>query len=475
MLATALVFALAFSLFCGSPHRARAAGVAAVLFAVHPIHVEAVCSVSGRTDLLAAVFVLGAVLAALRFRDSASRRWTSRCWGALSILCFFCGLLAKENAAPALAAVPLAWAIFPTAGGEEKPPLASPRNGLFLILLLASLGGYAALRGHAGFGWGGESILPPGEAFLQVVSALGFYVRKVVFPWPQRFLVSGIPSLDASLAVLSATGAAAGFFFRRTSPGQRRVAAFSLLWIVIFITPALAVVVRPFAAASVAERYLYLPSAGFCLLAAQWCAGADFSRRRNAVVGLTIGVLALVYAATTVERSGVWTDNLTFWEDAARDPDAAANPLVLANLAIASKDAKRFDAARAYARQAYEALDREDFRVKQVATLLEIETEEGEELFARGRLAEALAKGDAAAEIASRIKTAPSLGGAYRGLTMGNALFLKARVRQALTGRPDHALLKNALTYYDVALRGLPQDRKLAEARAECLRLLESR
>src|SRR5207244_5361935 len=66
----------------------RAALVAGLLFAVHPVHVEAVANIVGRAELMAALFAVLAVYAAL-IRDEP---W----W---SLAAFACGLLSKENAA----------------------------------------------------------------------------------------------------------------------------------------------------------------------------------------------------------------------------------------------------------------------------------------------------------------------------------------------------------------------------------------
>ena len=65
-----------------------AALVSGLLFAVHPVHVEAVANVVGRAELMAALFALLAVYAALE-RDSVG-------WSVAALLA---GLLCKENAA----------------------------------------------------------------------------------------------------------------------------------------------------------------------------------------------------------------------------------------------------------------------------------------------------------------------------------------------------------------------------------------
>src|SRR2546428_8823352 len=79
--------------------------VAGLLFAVHPVHVEAVATVVGRAELMAAVFVVLAVYAALGRAHAG--------WSAVA-LAF--GLLSKENAAVAPALVVWAWIL-----GLDRP------------------------------------------------------------------------------------------------------------------------------------------------------------------------------------------------------------------------------------------------------------------------------------------------------------------------------------------------------------------
>ena len=72
--------------------------LAALLFAVHPLHTEVVNEVVGRSELLAAPFLLAACTAS---------RGRSRYVPLLVGLCFLLALLAKEHAIILLALLPL--------------------------------------------------------------------------------------------------------------------------------------------------------------------------------------------------------------------------------------------------------------------------------------------------------------------------------------------------------------------------------
>src|SRR5207248_313900 len=87
---------------------ARAGLIAGLLFAVHPVHVEAVANVVGRGELMAALWTLLAVYAAV-VRESPA-------WSGVALAC---GLLSKENAAVAPALVASAWLL---GVGVTRPP-----------------------------------------------------------------------------------------------------------------------------------------------------------------------------------------------------------------------------------------------------------------------------------------------------------------------------------------------------------------
>src|SRR6266705_3008886 len=102
--------------------------VAGVLFAVHPVHVEAVANVVGRAELLAGVFVVLFVYAALA-REAIG--WSAAAWAL--------GLLCKENAAVAPALIAWAWVL-----GIARP--SRRRMGLFVASWVLVGGVYAVAR-----------------------------------------------------------------------------------------------------------------------------------------------------------------------------------------------------------------------------------------------------------------------------------------------------------------------------------------
>jgi hypothetical protein len=96
-----LVFWIASLVLC-SP---VGAGTAAALFAVHPVHTEAVSNVFGRSEVLAAFFVLLCLLALVRAGEVTPAGGTRLAWRVASLAAFTAGLLSKESAVTALALI----------------------------------------------------------------------------------------------------------------------------------------------------------------------------------------------------------------------------------------------------------------------------------------------------------------------------------------------------------------------------------
>jgi tetratricopeptide (TPR) repeat protein len=310
---------------------------AALVFAVHPIHVEAVTSLVGRGETLAAAFVFGVLLFALRYRRETAgpRRALALVF---ALLCYVLGVLSKESAAVAPLLVLLAyWRL--EAGGIVLRFRKALRTGLPVfvgcaVLLGASL---AARRAVIGGVIKAPSFrifevenplapLPPGERVTNASAILLRYAGRMLVParlsadesaWSipveRGFDPVGLTALLSIAAVLVAAVA---------RERRRRELAFGVL----FFAAAFVTTSNVFFAigTNFAERLAYLPSAGFALAlsSALLARGADpVGSRRRLLVFLAI---ALAYAARTVVRNPVWTDDETLFAESVRTSPGSA-------------------------------------------------------------------------------------------------------------------------------------------------------
>jgi tetratricopeptide (TPR) repeat protein len=289
-----------------------AALLAALLFAVHPLHTEAVANIVGRAELLAAVCVLAAWLLHTKAIDSATAG-AGTGWSAASGFCYLLGLLSKENAILA----PLLFLLDDRLrGGRRVRPYVAYGAALAigLVLRTMALGG---LRGAENIAFIDN---PPAFYGVGVRLATAAWVQVKyawLFVWPSKlssdYSYDAIPNVQealdprlwAGLLWPVALAALAIWGCKHSRP----VALGTAVWI-LFMIPGSNLLFP--AGTLMAERLSYLPSLGGCLLIG-WLAHVTASRVRS-TDGLVIGVsLAILIALSlrTMWRNPVWKDNST--------------------------------------------------------------------------------------------------------------------------------------------------------------------
>ncbi len=312
LIATFFVWVLARQVLRGRPWGEWGAVAAGVLFAVHPIHTESVCWITGRSDTVAAMLFLPAVVTALHYRDRGAT------WALIaSPLLYLCAVLSKEVALAALLVVPLLLLLVPRAAGSRGGlRMWLPLEGLYL----AASAAYALLRSAGASVHTGKLPLEWTEVVQRGFAAVAYYLIKIVVPPPQSAYPTHLPGTAAivvalSLAVLLLV--ASGWLYFRGTP----LLLISLGWILLTLAPSLVIAVRQISETPVAERYLYLPSVGLCLLVGGLLCTA-WSRRVWLVPSLVLLVaLVGVYFYWARGRVAIWDDNIVLWTDVtSKDP-----------------------------------------------------------------------------------------------------------------------------------------------------------
>lgn len=306
----------------------RVAGLAAaLLFAAHPIHTEAVASlVGGRAELLASVSVLGAwwLFLAGDYRTGRPRLLTDL--GSAGV--FALGLLAKENAAVLPGVLFLAGWVLRRRSVRELLVRLAPHLLIlagYLLLRLVIIGGITSMDRTIAFGR-----LPPADVFLGVMAILATYLRLVLIPWPLQDqlcyhdLPARIPAwlgLVCTLLVVGLIAVASWRAIRGRRAGRTPFAAFGLLLFYGCLFPVSHVV--PFMVV-MAERFCYLPSVAACLVAG-WALQELLQRgyRLPLVAGC---LLLVVFSALTLHRNADWAAPERYWSKTARCAPGAAAP-----------------------------------------------------------------------------------------------------------------------------------------------------
>jgi hypothetical protein len=311
-MATLLVFTLARALMA----EPLWAALAALLFAAHPIHTESVIMVQGRTDLLGTVLVSLSLLALLRALQATDGARILAA-GVASGVALLAALLSKEMAItwPALAALTVV--AYPnTSKGKTA------RIALLCSVGAAALGVYFWMRGAV---TGGalpvdfSRIGTPGLGLVPITFVT--YLGLLVWPFSFSFIRSISPPetwADPRILV-SAILASAILLSLALLTRRNRVAAAGAGWMVITLLPVLNLF--PIPGFVVAERYLYLPSVGFCLLLAAWIRRAAFTwatSKSHLALAAAVLLLLVAFTATIQVRAIQWQDPVGVFEFMAR-------------------------------------------------------------------------------------------------------------------------------------------------------------
>jgi tetratricopeptide (TPR) repeat protein len=303
--ATTLLFILLQELLGDSAEAKKVAFVAALLYAVHPIHVEAVAWAVGRAELLAAGFLFAGWILHLRDRPI------------VSLACFALAMLSKESAVAFLPLVLLG----DYATGKWKPylryVLPAAAALLYLVLLWKVQGGRFGPAEIPMFD-NPLAHLPVGWRILNALRVAWKYAELQIYPAVLScdYSFNQIPiyldlshTLPAALAAAIATGAWVCALWKRQ-------AGWALAGGIYFLGFAVTANILALTGTIMGERLAYLPSAGFCLLLALvW---NRLRQKKEILAWVLLSAIILTMSVRTVVRNRDWKDAFALYSSAVR-------------------------------------------------------------------------------------------------------------------------------------------------------------
>ncbi|MBC7954042.1 MAG: tetratricopeptide repeat protein [Rhodospirillaceae bacterium] len=380
---------------------------AAGLFALHPALAQSVTWISGATDPLLTLWVLGAALSHLRWRQSGRLEWAG-----LTAGLYFLAVLTKETALP----LPLVLVALDYCLGVNW------RRSLQLAPLALIIAAWAVLRLHAlGDGAGEAGLVLSLDGFRRLVDYAMYALESVVFPWPQPYFFLPPASPLATVALVPALAVIGGLLYA----AGMRAGLFSAAWTLLFLAPPLMVAFHPVGA--FAFRFLYLPMAGVALLTG--FAAARLRVERPGVLPPIIGLVVVAGLSGSVVAAKDWRDDEAFYTLVIRSsPEAGSGYYGLARHWERKGDVVRQEAAF---QQAVAAVTNADERLSLLESL-------GILMAQNGRHTESL-------QVFKQLAALPT--GRHAGLVgIANVHWMAGD-------------LKAALAAYDDALRENPNDR----------------
>jgi len=319
----------------------RHALLAAALFAVHPVHTEAVAWIAGMADVACGAFYFAALWAFLKSSTGQKAKWL-----AFSSLLYMGALLSKEMAVT----LPLLVFLLSFRPGAQRVTLTERLKSVapFAAVTVA----YLLMRGHALGFLANEHLVFQADTFDWItlgVWAFGQYVWYTLIPYPLtafhlvavRFEERSIPTIIGLLLVFVLMGLA--FRFRKRMPeGWFWLASFAVLLIPVFYFKGISVTL-------IAERYLYIPSFAAVALAAA-------VTRRSLKNALALGWVAVaILGGMTMARNPVWNGSERLYtETLMNSPDLPHFQINLSDILLGRGDD---GGARQHLEQALKSLE----------------------------------------------------------------------------------------------------------------------
>lgn len=303
-----------------------------LLFMAHPIHTEVVANIKGRDEILSLLGGLAGLYCSLR-----SFHERKPMLNFLGAALFFLALFSKENAITFVAVIPLTYYFFTKAPASEIIKKTVP----FFVLAIV----FVAIRfSILGGGFGGETPrelmnnpflklvgnqyvdFTGGEKMATIIYTLGYYIKLLFVPhplshdyYPRAIEIMTFSRWQVLLSVLMHLALLGYGLFRL--PKKDPVSYGILFYLgTLFLVSNI-----PFPiGTNMSERFLYMPSVGFCFLLAMLAYRLLGKNKIGLTQAAPAMILIAVFALLTVSRNSAWKDNFTlFLTDIETVPNSA--------------------------------------------------------------------------------------------------------------------------------------------------------
>jgi protein O-mannosyl-transferase len=318
--------------------RTAVAFIAALIFAVHPVHTEVVANIKSRDELMC--FFFGFLALNLFMKYMKEGKMLQLILGTLS---FYLAIISKETVIAFVGIIPLLFFVYKN---EDKKRAIYITSGtllatvIFLGIRSSVLNAYDANQPAAQVEFIDNALAGAPDVQLTALTVLatkvvvmGHYLRLMFVPYPllSTYSFNSIPFADlTSIAFwlsLAAYVALIYFMVTRFLKDKKDPWAFAIMFYLatIFLFSNF-----PFLmGAELAERFAFFASAGTCMLMAlaieHWiikARDADVSIVKSSKVLMILAPLVLIYGGMTFARNFEWKDNITLYKaDIKRSPN----------------------------------------------------------------------------------------------------------------------------------------------------------
>ena len=318
----------------------------ALIFAAHPVHTECVANIKGRDEIIA---LLGSLITSYLVLKSWQENKQSLVFIAAAV--FFVTFFSKENTVTFLGVIPLMMYVYTKAKPGDIMKMVAPLIGAFVgfFIIRSSILDSNLLETPMEMmnnpfvkAEGGKYIkFTPAEKFSTIMFTLGRYIELLFVPYPlthdyyPRHI--GIMNFSNWKVIVSILMHIALLVYGIREALRKSTIGFGILFYLgtLFIVSNFVFPVGT----NMAERFLFMPSLGFCLIIAVLLYRLSVMLGKVEKIGtfkqlnpslIATGVICLIFGVMTVLRNPVWENNLTLFTT---DAHVSVNSAKLQNAA----------------------------------------------------------------------------------------------------------------------------------------------
>jgi len=321
----------------------------ALLFVAHPVHTECVANIKGRDEIVA---LLGSIIAAyFMLRSHLSPKGSDTKYIVYSCVAFLIAIFSKENTITFLGVIPLMFFVFTKLNlGQaiaKTMPLLIP--ALIFIVVRTMIIGFDVggdppkeLMNNPYIKIVGNNYVPfsGGEKLATIFFTLLKYLQLQIVPhplthdyYPRHIDIMTFANWQVILSVILHLGL---LIYGIMQSAKKKLIGFGILYYIgtLFIVSNLIFPVGT----NMAERFLFMPSVGFCFVVAVLLheAFVKMSKGKEAknsfanyrVPMIIVGAVTILFGVMTIVRNPVWYNNMSLF---VTDADISVNSAKLQN------------------------------------------------------------------------------------------------------------------------------------------------
>lgn len=294
-----------------------------LFYIAHPIHTEVVANIKSRDEILGFLFLLSSLFFLLTYMDRQRRQDLG-----VSLLMFLLALLSKEAAVTFIGIIPLIFYFFVNSSKKRKVVTWGSFMIVFILYLAFRISVVPGVEGGIGQPIIQNSLLAAssaGERWATTITVIGHAIKLLIFPHPliydysyNQFPIVNWTSLKVIFysIVITTVLVLALLRFKKKDP-----ASFGIIFYCITISLTSNVIIA--IAWTFGERFLYVPSLGFCivlviLLFRLFKINPTHQNINLSKHPLFLGICFLIlmgYSYKTISRNMDWKDNSTLFEN----------------------------------------------------------------------------------------------------------------------------------------------------------------